>query len=141
LANIAAITSTRRGFTYTPVPAGFYFLRVRAVNATGASAPSNDVMLVVGGAASPPRAPRETGAAAIGSTVTLTWSAPAGPVTGYVVEAGSAPGQSNLAAQPTDAVTTVSFSGVPPGTYFVRIRAVNALGRGVASDEMVIVVG
>jgi predicted phage tail protein len=141
LANIASITSTRRGFTYTPVPAGFYFLRVRAVNATGASAPSNEVMLVVGGAASPPRAPRETGATAIGSTVTLNWSAPAGAVTGYVIEAGSAPGLSNLVVQPIASVTTVSFSSVPAGTYYVRIRAVNALGRSVASDELVIVVG
>jgi hypothetical protein len=62
-------------------------------------------------------------------------------VTGYVIEAGSAPGLSNLAVQPVASVTTVSFSGVPAGTYYVRIRAVNALGRSVASDELVIVVG
>jgi hypothetical protein len=141
LANLATIVSTRRAFTYTPVPAGFYFLRVRAVNATGASAPSNDVMIVAGGASSPPRAPHQVGARAAGSTVTFTWSAPAGSVTGYVLEAGSAPGLSNLAVADIGLVTTISFAQVPAGRYYVRIRAVNALGRSVASDEVVVSVG
>ena len=141
LANIATIPAARRAFTYTPVPAGSYFLRVRAVNATGASAPSNDVMLVVGGAVSPPRAPREVGATAAGSTVSLTWSAPGGTVSGYVIEAGSAPGLSNLAVLPIGPVTTISFPGIPPGTYYVRIRALNSQGPSVVSEEMVIVVG
>jgi hypothetical protein len=114
---------------------------VRARNAAGTSAPSNEVMIVMGGVPSPPRAPSSPGAAVAGSTVTLSWLAPSGPVTGYIIEGGSATGLSNLAVLPIEPVTTKSFPGIPPGTYYVRIRAVNALGRSVASDEVVIVVG
>ena len=141
VANIATIPVASRAFTYDPVPAGFYFLRVRAANATGVSAPSNEVMVVAGGAGSPPAAPVQVGAAANGSTVTLTWTAPAGAVEGYLIEAGSATGLSNLAVVPIGPQTTVGFEGIPPGTYYVRLRAVNGYGRSVVSEEMVIVVG
>jgi hypothetical protein len=141
LANIAIIPATTRAFTYEPVPSGFYFLRVRAQNASGTSAASNEVMLVVGGVPAPPPAPVGLGSSVSGSTVTLAWIAPPGPVTGYVIEGGSASGLSNLATLPIGALTTMSFPGIPPGTYYVRIRAVNALGRGVASDEVTVVVG
>ena len=141
IANIATLPAGSRAFTYDPVPGGFYFLRVRGQNGTGIGAPSNEVMLVMGGVPAPPAAPRRVGAVVAGSTVTLNWSAPAGPVTGYVIEAGSATGLSNLAVLPIGAVTTISFPGIPPGIYYVRIRALNAQGRSVVSDEAVIVVG
>jgi hypothetical protein len=56
-----------------------------------------------------------------------------------VIEAGSAPGLSNLAVvgHPT---TAASFSGVAPGTYYVRVRGVNAQGAGFASNEVTVVV-
>ena len=141
LANIATIPAATRAFTYDPVPNGFYFLRVRAQNASGTSAPSAEVMIVAGGVPAPPLAPAGFASTVNGSTVTLNWTAPPAPVTGYVVEAGSATGLSNLAVLPLGPSATASFPGVPPGTYYVRIRAVNAQGRGVASDEIVIVVG
>jgi hypothetical protein len=71
----------------------------------------------------------------------LTWTVPAfGPVTAYIVEAGSATGLSNLAVANVGNVLTQSFSGVPPGTYYVRVRAVNAQGASIASNERTVIV-
>ena len=63
------------------------------------------------------------GAAVSGSSVTITWSRPSGPVTHYVLEAGSGPGLSNITVFNVGAATSVSVPAVPPGTYYVRVRA------------------
>jgi hypothetical protein len=60
----------------------------------------------------------------------------------YVLEAGSTPGASNLANFPTgNAATIFVASGVSAGTYYVRIRAMNAGGTSAPSNEVVVVVG
>jgi 5-hydroxyisourate hydrolase-like protein (transthyretin family) len=143
LTNIGSVTVPGRSLTFAGVPPGFYFLRVRATNAGGASAPSAEVMIVVGGVAAPPNAPNFTSHTVSGNTVTLNWTAPVGgtPATSYIIEAGSAPGLSNLAVANTGSTaTTINFAGVPPGTYYVRLRAVNAQGASVVSNERTIIV-
>jgi hypothetical protein len=124
------------------VPNGFYFLRIRTRVGTRLSAPSTETMLVIGNVPSPPGPPNFTSVQVSGSTVTLNWVAPSsGAPTSYIVEAGSATGLSNLAVANTlSPATSVSFGGVPPGTYFVRIRAVNALGASVVSNERTVFV-
>jgi hypothetical protein len=141
-ANLATLSVSGRSLTFVPVPNGFYFLRVRAANAAGVSPPSVEVMIVVGNVASPPGAPNFSSASLSGSTVTLTWQAPVfGTATSYIIEAGSASGLSNLAVYNTGTSSlTASFSGVPKGTYYVRIRAANAIGASVVSNERTIVV-
>jgi CO/xanthine dehydrogenase Mo-binding subunit len=57
----------------------------------------------------------------------------------YILEAGSAPGLANLATVPVP-TTTYAASGVPRGTYYLRVRAVNAIGTGAASAEVQLVV-
>src|ERR1700730_4520205 len=67
-----------------------------------------------GAAATSPGAPVNLSTSANGSTVTLTWGAPAAgdPVTSYVIEAGSGPGLANLANFVTNSTaTTFSATG------------------------------
>ena len=77
-----------------------------------------------------------------GNVVTFSWAAPLdGSPTGYLVEAGSMPGLSNLAVFSSgSAATTLTVTHVPRGTYYVRLRAVNALGAGPPSFDTVVVV-
>ncbi len=123
------------------LPAGRYFVRVRGVNAAGPGAPSNEVVLQVGGTTGTgaPGAPRGLHFTVLGTAVALDWAAPAtgGAPSSYRVELGSTPGASDL--------TTVNVGGatggtgsLPAGTYFARVRALNATGPGAASNELAI---
>jgi hypothetical protein len=120
-------------------PAGTYYLRVRARNACGTTPASNEVVIGVG----VPAAPLGISAVTSGSTVTLNWLASVGPGSvGYVLEAGSAPGLRNLATISTGLTPTrYSAAGVPPGLYFVRVRAVGIGGAGAPSPDFPVVVG
>jgi len=62
--------------------------------------------------------------------------------TGYILEAGSMSGSSNLFVSATG-TTATSFTtkGAEKGTYYVRLRATNAHGASVPSNEAVLVVG
>lgn len=145
LANIATGNAAPI-FVATGVGAGTYFVRVRAQNASGSSAASNEVVVVVGTPTCPtvPNPPIALSSAVSGGTVTLTWSAPAGGCapTSYVVQAGTAPGASNLANSNTGGTaTTFVATGVGNGTYFVRVLAQNAVGSSAPSNEVVVTVG
>lgn len=120
------------------LPSGAYFVRVRAMNANGVSAPSNEV-LVQRAAIPAPGAVPAIDAAVVAGTLMLDWEAPVsgGPVEGYVLEAGSAPGLSNLATLALDG-TRVFSAAIPPGTYYVRVRARNGGGLGAPSRELTI---
>jgi hypothetical protein len=124
-----------------PAPAGVFVVRVVAIGACGTSVPSGPVVLGVGGAVMPPGEPLDFTAQVANHTVAFSWAPPVegGAASGYVLEAGSGPGQSNLVRFPL-AATSAAFAGVPSGTYFVRVRAVNAAGAGDASAEVQVVV-
>ena len=78
-----------------------------------------------------------------GSTVTLTWQPPAGvAVSQYIIEAGSAPGLSNIALFLTGSTaTSLTVGGVPSNTYYVRVRGVVGNTGTDQSNEVVVVVG
>jgi hypothetical protein len=137
--------SSTPSLTATNVAPGTYFVRVRARNASGTSAPSNEIIVIVtGGCAIAPDAPGSLGAIVSGSTVTLTWSGPSGGCapSSYLIEAGSAPGLTNLASISTgNPATLYSAAGVGAGTYYVRIRSVKPAGTSGPSNEIQLTVG
>ncbi len=125
----------------TTAPGGAFFLRLFAVNACGFGAPSAETAVIVGTPVVPPVQPYGLAVVRTGSTLSFTWAAPSigtGPFT-YRLEAGSAPGLSNLANVPVGA-TSFAAGGVPAGLYYVRVRAVGAGGTGPASNELVVLV-
>jgi len=120
-------------------PQGIYYLRVFARNAQGLSAPSNVVGVTVSSTLAPPAAPTGLSASSSGSTVTFNVGLPAGPLTGLIVAAGVAPGQTQ-AVVPVPVASQVSLQNVPQGTYFARMHAIGPGGPSGASNEVQITV-
>jgi hypothetical protein len=130
-------------FSASGVPAGTYYVRIRAVNAAGTSAISNEAVLVVGTAgacAGPPLGLASTSQSA--GSLAFSWRAPStGSPTSYVIEAGSSPGLANLANFDTgNALTSFSTSGVGAGSYYVRVRSRSSCGTSAPSNEILLFV-
>lgn len=137
--NVGVVPLAATSMVVPGVPNGIYYVRITATNTAGVSAPSADVPIVVGLAA--PGAPRSLVAVAPSpGVVSLSWLAPSsGPVpTSYVVVAGHAPGASTY--QIPVAGTALAGGGVPAGTYYVRVVALNGATPGPASSEVALVV-
>ena len=120
------------------VPNGIYYVRIVATNAAGAGAPTADVDHRGRGA---PGAPRSlTAVAPSPGVVSLTWLAPSsGPApTSYLLVAGHSAGASIY--QIPVAGTGLAGGGVPAGTYYVRVVALNGATPGPASAEVVLIV-
>jgi hypothetical protein len=115
----------------TPAPPRTYFLRVKAQNACGVGPASAEQVLTMACATTGVTAPPK--ASVSGSTATITWNALSG-ATSYRVDVGTAAGASNVSSQVV-AGTNRQLSGLSPGTYFMRVTAVNACGAGPASGE------
>jgi predicted phage tail protein len=147
-ANLAALDlgSAATTMTVPNVAPGTYFVRVRARTAAGTSAPSNEIVLTVGAGGTctgAPAPPSGLVSSVNGGAVTLSWQAPSGncPATAYVLEAGSAPGLSDLAAFSIgSAVTTFATASVPRGIYYIRVRAANGAGTSGPSNEVTVTV-
>ena len=121
------------------VPDGRYFVRVRAATGAGVSPPSNEVEVIVG--VPQPLAPTGLIAAVDAQTVSLTWSAVAGPLDQYVLDVGSAPGLSDLVrGAPLGPATSARFERVPAGRYYARVRAINRTGSSPPSAEVTVIV-
>jgi len=142
-----AIVSTSSGqtaLTFSGVPPGTYYVRVRSILGASMSAPSNEVRVIVtpGGCVSAPPPPTGFAASVNGRLVTLVWNVPStesGPTT-LVIEAGSGAGLTNLAMLMLDGSLRSLSVQAPPGQYYVRIRGRNACGIGIASNEIVVTV-
>lgn len=110
----------------------------------GVGCPARLGQLTPGSAAlTAPGAPGNLMASVNGSTVTLVWLGPASgdQVTSFLIEAGSAPGASNLAVFDTGtAGAGFTATSVVAGTYYVRVRANNGAGTSGPSNEVVVIV-
>ncbi|MGE0814102.1 MAG: hypothetical protein AB7O28_00880 [Vicinamibacterales bacterium] len=132
LGNVTSLTAT--------APLGLYYVRLRAANACGVSGPSNEVAVLLDGSTPLPVAPTAFVAATAGRDVAFSWQPPTGGglPSGYRIEAGLTPG-TVMVSVPT-VVPGLFVPNAPPGSYYVRVRAVNAAGDGPASNEVHLVV-
>jgi hypothetical protein len=123
-------------FTTPHVPPGTYTAVVRAVNASGSSAPSNAVTLTFPGVCSAPNTPTNFSASRSGDTIIVSWLPPAGgtaPERYTVLVTGSFQG-----AFPT---TGLTLSGAAPsGTYSLSVAAANTCGTSAPTPSQTIVI-
>jgi hypothetical protein len=123
--------------SFTGVPAGTYTLRLRAANTSGVSVQSNTVTFTVPSACTgAPQTPAEFLAYKVGNTIYVLWEPAVGggaPTSYQLVVSGAI----NL----TLPTTLKSLAGaVPPGTYNLSVRGVNACGAGTATPVTTIVI-
>jgi hypothetical protein len=117
-------------------PPGTFWLRVAGRNQFGTSARSSAAAVQVSPSA--PEPPMATRAVITSGVVRIEWQPPprGWPATSYLLEAGTAPGLSDIGTLP---MTATSFqAAVPAGVYYVRVRAVNASGASAPGDEMIV---
>lgn len=112
-------------FSFSNVAAGTYTLSLRAVNASGVSAPSNSVTLTFPAPCSgAPATPPAFAVTRLGNVVTASWSLPAGgpAPTAYLVRVtGAFTGEFGVQAR--------SLAGaVGPGSYTLTVAATNPCG-------------
>jgi hypothetical protein len=130
--------------TFTNVPAGTYYVRVRSFIANqGVSLPSNEALVIVGNPSCAPAAPTGLAANVSGSLVSLAWTPGGGcSADSYIVQAGSAPGLTDLANFSIGGLSpSLSAAGVANGVYYVRVRAANGTLVSGPSNEVVVTVG
>jgi predicted phage tail protein len=74
-----------------------------------------------------------------GNLLSLTWQAVGGAGISYAIDAGTSAGASNIGSFSVGTATSFS-SAVPPGTYFIRVRAVGACGSSPPTNEVMLTV-
>jgi hypothetical protein len=118
-------------------PNGVFFIRVVAVT-PGGELGSNEVVLQVPAA---PAAPTGLTVARNGTGFVAVWTPGAGGGTpaGYRLYASLSPGGAPLAVLPSAIAAWGIGSGVPPGTYYLRVSAFNAVGESATSNEVAVV--
>jgi hypothetical protein len=141
--NTSIPLAVTESFQYAGVPPGTYTFSVRAVTPTGISAPSNGLTLAFPGTGSgpashcsmAPSSPMNVTAVRDGSTVIVTWQPPvSGAAASYVL---------NVSGSYVGSFSTVApgLSGaVPPGSYTVTVRAMNACGASAPTPPVTVTV-
>ncbi len=114
-----------------------YFFVVVAYDAAGViTLPTPELSRAM--CSSAPSTPSGMSVNVSGTLVNVAWAPSSGGVTGYVLHAGTTPGNTDLALW----VDGTSFSThAPPGTYYLRTVAVSDCGASALSGEIVATVG
>lgn len=123
--------------TVPAVPAGNYFVRLRAAGPAGVSTPSNEVIVTVGAACELPAAPTALTASVVAPVLSLQWSGGSGR---FQLEAGTAPGGTDVLNADIGPVTSLA-GAVSAGAWFVRVRERNACGFGPPAPDVLASVG
>ncbi len=120
---------------------GIYFVRVRARTSPEASVASNEIRIAVGSAflacTTAPATPTAISGSVVGDQATLAWAAAPG-ATSYIVQAGSAPGLSDVYYGDVGGSPIVSAVVAPGFSAYVRVVAVNVCGQSAASAEILL---
>jgi hypothetical protein len=103
-----------------------------------APAPAAGVIMAVWGAE--PQVPTLAAPVVVGNAVSLSWTLPveSTAVTGYRLEAGSQTGLADILTSALGPAPSFGAAGVPPGRYYVRMRALNGNGMSPPSNEVVV---
>lgn len=146
---LVPVPSNRLFYTFRGVPGRTYFVIVRAVNGSGIGPFSNQVADVAGRTYSrglrAPSAPLVTSTSVSGPYVTIRWSPPASNggerLSGYDLYIGTSP--NGAASRPVVAVPftqfAYSFRATPGRASYVIVRAINTVGIGPFSNQVVAV--
>jgi hypothetical protein len=135
-ASVGAVTSLS-----AQVGNGIYFVRVRGRGRDGTlTAPSNEISFLVGATgqatcSAPPTQPVGLAGSTTGTHASVQWM-PAQGATSYLVQAGSAPGLSDIYYGNVGAVLSVSAEVEAGFSAYVRVVAVNGCGQSAPSEEI-----
>ncbi len=136
---IAIGNTSALAYTDSNVIAGAkYYYVVKAVNAVGSSAASNEASCSIPGIA--PLAPTNMTSVLLNGKIVLTWTAPSAnggsAITSYSVYRGTAAGAESTTAIGSSTALNYTDPNVVAGTkYYYVVKAVNIVGTSVASNE------
>lgn len=138
-----AVAPLGRTLTFSAgAPAGTYYVRIIASNASGPGPASNEAVVILGtGVCTVPATPVNLTAVVRQGVTAVQWNAPTqGAIpTGYRIDVGNAPGNFNVGSFALPVTTAVS-GALPGGNYVVRLVATNACGSSAPSGEVAFVV-
>ncbi|MEZ5289604.1 MAG: hypothetical protein R2745_00835 [Vicinamibacterales bacterium] len=117
------------------LPPGDFYLRLRAMTASGLTPSSNEVQVHVGAPAAPPP-PAALLGLVDGSRIALSWTLAGGTATSVLLDVtGGA-----TVSLPLGLTEAFSAGPVPPGAYTLAVRAVNAAGVSAPSAPVTLTV-